>query len=135
MGHICEAMAHPRETCDHDLNREKVCAPCGKKIVLGKNKIGKFKINIKLQGLIKNNLINGGDFDISDRRFPVSICGTCKVTLLDIEKNIFQRPLPNMPNYCDIVFQKESRTFSTDKKVCQCYTCLTARQKGHKKVM
>ena len=63
----------------HKTNRDKVCAPCGSKIVFGRRKESEFAINDKLQELIQNHLIKS--FDISDDKFPTKICGSCRLTL------------------------------------------------------
>lgn len=43
----------PNEKLGHDENRKKVCAPCGKKIVLGTKKKDYFVLNLKFILLIK----------------------------------------------------------------------------------
>ena len=70
------------------------------------------------------------DFDLNDERYPVSIYRSCYLTLLDIEKEIFNRQVPTMPNYKEIVVAKETRL----NNACNCYVCLTAQSKGHIKV-
>ena len=40
--------------CDHEQNREKVCAPCGEKIKYGIKKIEYFQVTKKYEEIIKN---------------------------------------------------------------------------------
>lgn len=114
--------------CDHEENRKKVCAPCGKKIVFGKKKSDFYHITDKYANLIK--IFINKDFSTADPRFPLSICGTCRNTLLEHEKNDFKRPLQSMPNYKDIMLPKVTRA-NNGNDVCNCYVCLTGRNKGH----
>jgi hypothetical protein len=60
-------------------------------------KIGYFKINDKFEQLIKK-LINE-NFDLLNPNYPVSICTTCRHTLVEFEKGSHKRPLPKMPKY------------------------------------
>lgn len=115
--------------CDHEENRRKVCAPCGRKIVFGKRKPESFLLTEKLQNLVKN-FVNT-NYDISDQRFPISICNTCRLALLDREKNNFKRHLQQMPNYEDLHLRKETRV---NRDSCNCYICLTGRYFGHAKI-
>lgn len=59
----------------HEENRRKVCAPCGKKIVFGDKKPNFFQITENQAKLIRK-FINK-QFDISNPKFPFSICGSC----------------------------------------------------------
>ena len=119
-----------RNKCSHYENRKKICAPCGKKISFGKIDPNKFLINKKTENLIKKFIKN--DFNIEDSKFPLSICRTCYLTLLDCEKGLDNRPLQDFPNYEDILLPKETRFF---KNTCNCFICITARFKGHIKTM
>lgn len=123
-------MSHA-DKCSHGENRSKVCAPCGKKIIFGKvDKPSSFLINDHIETLIEKFLL--ADFDVSNDKFPVSVCKTCRITLLDAEKGIFNRPFQNMPNYKDLVLPRDTRV---GKYTCNCYICLRARFKGHQKAI
>ena len=117
-----------KNKCSHEENRKKVCAPCGKKIVFGKKNPNEFLINANSENLIKK-FINS-DFNINNSKFPLSICKTCHVTMLDYEKGVYKRPIQDFPNYVDLVLSKETRSM---KNTCNCYICMTARFKGHAK--
>ncbi|KAJ8677253.1 hypothetical protein QAD02_013040 [Eretmocerus hayati] len=58
-------------------------------------------------------------------KFPLSICTSCRLSLLSREKNHFERSLPVMPNYLDILL--------LDDVICYCYICLTGQSTGHLK--
>ena len=108
-----------------------MCAPCGNKIkITGKNDIKYYGINKKYETLIQE-FVNE-KFITSDLKFPLSICNSCRNTLVEYEKKCFLRQLPTMPNYTDVYLLRETR--SENKTDCNCYICLTARYKGHKKV-
>lgn len=113
--------------CNHENNRFKVCAGCGKKIVVGKKKIEYFAINCNLEQLLKKHL--NPKFDISSPKFPLSICISCKLAVLEHEKEILKRKLPVMPNFDDI--QLPAATRSHNDSDCNCFICLTARHSGH----
>lgn len=118
-----------RVRASHDENRQKVCGPCGKKIVFSKTaKKRKFLINSRTEKLIQTHINN--DYKLSDRRYPLSICRTCYLTLFDAEKQVFKRPFQVMPDYQSIVLPRELRT---DDDLCNCYICLTGRYVGHVK--
>ena len=91
---------HPANKCSHQENRTKVCCHCGKKIVFQKIDPKKFLITTHIENLIKKFISD--EFDSSDERFPLSICRTCYLTLLDAEKGVLKRPMPPLPNYKDI---------------------------------
>lgn len=120
----------PRDKCTHGENRKKVCAPCGQKIKFGKIKPEKFLVNNVTQNLIKK-FINS-DYDVYNEQFPLAICRTCYLTLLDAEKNLFKRPMQVMPNYFNVLLPKETRA---KKETCDCYICSTARFTGHRNVL
>lgn len=120
-------MSHPKLKCSHDENRRKVCAPCGRKISFGKIPPEKFLVNENTEKLIRKFLFE--DFDKDNDKFPMSICRSCYLALLDAEKGVSGRSLPVMPNYKDIVLLKETRT----KVICNCYVCLTGKHHGHVK--
>lgn len=120
----------PDHKCSHEENRRKVCAPCGKKIAFGKTSITKFLVNEKTEKLIKEFV--SVTYDIRDDKFPIGLCRTCYLTLLDAHKGIFERPMPKMPaEYRNIVLPKYTR----ENETCNCYICLTGRYQGHSKVI
>ncbi|GLV33197.1 hypothetical protein CBL_03853, partial [Carabus blaptoides fortunei] len=86
--------------CDHEEHRLKVCAPCGKKIVFGNRQRSEFSITENLAGLLKKHI--NDQFDASNSKFPISICSTCRKTIMEREKGNAKRPLPTMPNYEDM---------------------------------
>ena len=49
------------------------------------------------------------DFKISDPKFPLSICNTCRLTLVEHGKNNRKRPLLTMSNYEDMILPKQIR--------------------------
>lgn len=114
--------------CDHEENRHKVCAVCGKKIVFGSNASSKFIINSHLESLIKRFSYNG--FNLLDSRFPKAICVSCKIAINQRNQGKIERFLPQMPNFDDIQLLKETR--NRDDLECNCYICQVGRQKGHK---
>lgn len=117
--------SHCERKCNHEENRIKVCAPCGKKIVNKNKSYNSFRVTERIQILINKFLKQ--DFDVSDPKYPLSVCNTCRNILLDHEKGNVKRQLPIMPNYQDVTLPKETR--SNDS--CNCYICLTGRYKGH----
>ncbi|XP_017471799.1 PREDICTED: uncharacterized protein LOC108370259 isoform X2 [Rhagoletis zephyria] len=42
------SISHPQHKCNHEENRFKVCAPCGRKIKFGSSKPSEFNITGKL---------------------------------------------------------------------------------------
>ena len=120
---------HLDHKCDHEENRMKVCAPCGKKIVFQNKPCEHFLLSEKHVTLIKNPINN--QFDVSHKKFPKSTCITCRLTIGELEKHgISKRPLPSMPNYEDIKLAKETRQMTS----CDYYICLTARRTNHSKI-
>lgn len=115
-------MSHNNK-CTHDDNRKKVCAPCGKKIVLSYK--SSVVINDNLEKLIQKFLWS--HFNQNDKRYPLAICGSCRLTLREYDKEIYNRQLPSMPNYTDIILQGTARSLES----CNCYICLTARSSVH----
>ena len=117
-----------REKCGHDRNRYKVCAPCGKKIVCGTKTLEFFSISLKYETLIKQHI--NDNFSLSDRKFPLSICNSCRRALYTQEKSDGKFTVPTMTNYEAIILPRETRN-SVD--VCNCYICLTSKFKCHVK--
>ena len=117
----------PNHKLDHESNRGKVCAPCGRKLVCNKSKPSRFKVNSKQAEMIKS-LLNP-DFNLTDGIYPLGICGSCRIALTNNSNGNRTRPLPIMPNYKDIILPKETRTSDTG---CNCFICRVARQQGNK---
>lgn len=117
--------------CNHEENRLKICAPCGRKIIFGNKKVQFFKINEKKETLIQK-LIDD-KFSLANEKYPKSICRTCSHTLSEHDKNIFGRRLPHMPKYHRISITAQTR--ASVGKLCDCYICQTARWKGHESVL
>ncbi|CAH0560139.1 unnamed protein product [Brassicogethes aeneus] len=115
--------------CDHNENRKKICAPCGRKISLGSKMLEHFRITDHHELLIKQ-FINA-NFDLSNPKFPSGICVTCRQILQEHERGIVRRSVKNMPNYEDICLPKETRNTPISKSFCNCYICLTGRHQGH----
>ncbi|KAJ8665899.1 hypothetical protein QAD02_007561 [Eretmocerus hayati] len=115
----------------HEDNRKKVCAPCGNKIIFGRKKISEFAITDRFEKCVKSKL--EPNFSLTNSKFPVSICVTCRLTLSEHEKDIKRRPMPTMPNHGDIVLLKETRNSTNDIRICLCYICLKARSSDHQK--
>lgn len=120
-----------KKTCDHEENRYKVCAVCGRKIVFGSNPRLKFVISEKIEILIKN--FSNNDFTLLDSRFPKGICFCCKVVLYERNEGKTTRNLPAMPNFLDIQLLKETR--SRDNQECCCLICRVGKQKIHTKIV
>ncbi|KAJ8683890.1 hypothetical protein QAD02_019682 [Eretmocerus hayati] len=112
--------------CSHEENRAKVCGPCGKKIVLGKMRAAT-RISGAHETLIRKLISD--DFNLLDSKFPLSICTTCRLTIIEHSQNRTSRPLPQMPNYQDMIFLATRSNDGT----CNCYICLTARSAVHLK--
>lgn len=113
-------MSHSITKCTHEENRKKACAPCGKKILFGTKKPDNSLINAKHEKLIQD--LYNSDFSLTDSKYPISICSTCRNTNLVHEKEIFKRPLQKMPNYGDMILPNVTRNNN-----CDCYICLTGR--------
>lgn len=134
-------MAHLNRTCDHEENRLKVCAPCGRKINLGKQNINVFQITPALEDLIKT--YSNEKYEKNNEKYPLSICGTCRLALLSCDKmekeksteeNVEVKSMQlkwTMPNYIDLELLRKTRAH----KQCDCYICLTARCKSKYKVV
>ena len=71
----------------HEDSQRTVFAPCGKKISFEKVEPENFCISGKVESLIKK-FVNE-NFNFSDNNFPLSICRTCYLTLLDHVKSTF----------------------------------------------
>ena len=119
---------HLDHKCDHEENRMKICAPCGRKIVFQNKPSNHFLLNENHAALVKKYISD--QFDVSNEKFPKSICISCRLTINELEKHgSSKRPLPTMPNYEDIKLSKTTRQITS----CECYICLTARSTNHQK--
>lgn len=110
---------------NHEENRSKVCAVCGKKIVFGSKSLSKFIIRQDMEKLIKQ--FSNDNFNLMDARFPKCICLSCRIAMNERNKGNASRLVPQMPNYIDIQLTKVTR----GRDECFCYICQTGRQKGH----
>ena len=90
----------------------------------------KFLINQKMESLIREHISN--EFNVNDEIYPVAICRSYYLTLIDAEKGIFKRPIQKIPNYRDIILPENTRT---SLGTCNYYICLTGRFTGHKNVV
>ena len=116
-------MAHPTEAADHDLNRGKICAPCGIKVK------SKSLRNIT-PSILTRMLQFYPDFDLEDRRFPTVICSSCNYRISAAAIDDFKKdmvPDIDKQRYQDIILLKETRS----GLVCYCLICLRARSKAH----
>ena len=114
--------SHPQFAADHELNRAKICAPCGLKVssvrpISGKNK-----------DLVKKFYPN---FDVTDARFPKSICNTCRLRISQAENDPTKTSLlPEMPDFDSVNLKKDTRSNPKSNK-CFCYICSKARSPAH----
>ena len=118
------------QKANHEENRSKVCVLCGSKIVFGKSKKSVFALTDKLHKLVCT--YTGTTFGKNNSKYPSSICGTCRLVVLDYEKGIFnKRRSPITPNFENIVILANTR--GNVNATCYCLICQTARSKSHKK--
>lgn len=71
---------HLGHKCEHGENRMKICASCGKKIVFQNKSSEYYLISVKHITLIKKHITER--FDISNKKFPTSICVTWSVVTI-----------------------------------------------------
>lgn len=112
---------------NHEENRGIVCAQCGEKIIFGKSLPNSmFVITARLERLLVK--FSNPKYSLSNIKFLTAICGTCRHTLCDYEKNIKTRKMVKMPD-----FEKENvitnSTRNIQNEVCACRICTTARFK------
>ena len=118
---------HPSYKCDHEENRHKVCACCGRQVIFGK-KSSVNKISEKLCELVKK--YSNASFDLENPNFPTAICNSCRNALNEYKNGKFARHLPAMPNFQDIVLPKGTRSHDNE---FNCFICLTRRSTSHQK--
>ena len=71
--------------CDHEDNREKICGPCGYKIMVPKKKtLSSFKISNKCLDQIKRLL--SPEYNVENPVYPKSICTNCRIHLSQVDK-------------------------------------------------
>ena len=104
---------------NHEENRLKVCAPCGKKIEAKQKLVLKDKKLDQLQQLHP-------DFNLDYAMYPKGICISCYKLYSKHEKGETVT-FPELPNYKDMILPKETRQNPTPE--CNCYICITARDK------
>lgn len=104
---ICRKMPLPRT---HDQNRAALCMICLNK---AKNLT---TITTRIHQLIQQYCMTG--YDTSDDRLPTSICGTCRLALLQCEKSNHALP-PTMFDHSLIALQPRTRSGSCSCKVCE----------------
>ena len=114
----------------HEENRLKVCAPCGKKIILNGKKINFFQITSTREARIQNYV--NSNYSKVGSKFPLSICNSCRIIFIEYEKDNRRRPVPIMPNYNDMQLSKSTRATGD---ICYCYICKTARSTNHVKAV
>lgn len=113
----------------HEINREKVCAVCGGKIVFKNQNQNYYFITKKIDLQIKN--LVDAQFSVRDPRFPKSICATCRITLSEHSRSIFSRPLPPVcTEFQRIILKKETRA-NNRMKCDNCFICKTGSSKCH----
>lgn len=121
--------SHINHRCDHDENRRKICALCGRKINRGSKSLEFFRITADHELAIKKFL--NKSFNLQDPRYPTGVCVTCRLILQEHKKNESTHPFKSMPNWEDIILQKSTRSSSAlCDSSCNCYICLTASHKG-----
>ena len=69
---------HPKFAFGHSSNRQKVCAPCGRKLKALR------RISESQSKIIAQHL--NSEFFLEDERFPVSISDACRKDLVKISK-------------------------------------------------
>lgn len=126
-------MPHPCDhRCDHEENRRKICAPCGRKINLGDKKLEYFEITKVWEKLIQQFI--DSRFSTLNPKYPLSVCCNCRKILAEHRDRdpdndrVTVRSFKTMPNYDDICLPPSTRT-SDESQICQCYICLTGRHK------
>lgn len=85
-------------------------------------------ITTTIESLIQNHIDKS--FTTHDSKFPLGICGTCRTTLNEYERDIRTRTLPKMPNYVDLHISRSTRN---NNDSCDCYICETAQSTSHQK--
>ena len=108
-------MTEPKEKASHEVNRLKVCAPCGKKL----NKKDARKISLEQIQIMQTKYEN---FTIENCAFPYGICNTCRIHVGKFQQGK-TKILPEMPYYSDMILPRPTRADQDPN--CFCYKCLT----------
>ena len=111
-----------KKKSDHETNRLKVCAPCGNKISSKEKRI----LNTTQIDLIVSH--RNQEFSVENSVFPVGICNSCRIYYGKVGKDpSTAASLPAMPNYLDMVLPRPTR--NNESPECNCYVCITGRDK------
>ena len=78
----------PNEKLNHDANRRKVCAPCGKKTVFEIKMKEYFVLYSRYFSLVKEFVKT--NYSMVDKKFPIGLCTTCHFKMYDYETDIFK---------------------------------------------
>lgn len=126
-------MSVSQKESSHDSCRRKVCATCGKKVKI--DNYGRSIVTDKISALIKK--FADADYSESNQKYPLGICGTCRLTLVEYGKGIRTRPSVKnlMPKYEDFVDRRLTRASSNIEVPCSCFICSTAKSKIHTKTV
>lgn len=103
----------PTKACSHQDNRAKICAPCGRRIVLGKKTLSFHRINDSVEKLIKK--FANASFNLSDTRFPTSVCNNCRFLIRNHDQGNNGTPLKIMPNYVNVGLKNIN-----NEHICDC---------------
>ena len=115
-------MPNSKVKADHEANRKKVCAPCGQKIS-GKDVRC---VNASQTEFLVQHM--NDQFSTNNPAFPIGICNGCRLKISAVKQDAAKlKLLPIMPNYLDIILPRSTR--SDDTPDCNCYVCLTGRDK------
>ena len=86
---------------------KKVCAACGKKIVLVNNKLSYFQISEKTAHLFRKYINSNSNIDHD--HYPTAICVISGLALYERVNGKSNRPLLDMPIFENIVLPKATR--------------------------
>lgn len=110
----------------HEKNRQKVCATCGEKISIEGQSIKFFHISENIKNQIVNLVYK--NFFLLNKRFPISICTTCRITPAEHTAGVSTRPLPEMKReFENIDLQQMSRSRNKE--------CRKGSSTVHKKIV
>lgn len=104
----------------HDENRQSFCLICLKRKNLMR----------KIEGALKNHVLEIVDFDPNDERLPTVVCASCKILVYKALKSENKSQIIKLPDYSG--FKKIKKTTRTQKEIlCDCSLCELARKPGH----
>ena len=73
------------------------------------------------------------DLDMNGKKYPKSLCTSCRLPLSSIHEGRNKRVLPEMPNYLYLDSLLPRPTISRDEEDSyNCYICITGRSKAQK---